>query len=78
MPPGHILSELARETFSDVRTLGVGENSFTHALLEGAKGELQKPTRAIWVLHVSDRYPPINVPSVKYTARCAAFGTELQ
>jgi malonate decarboxylase epsilon subunit len=33
MPPGHALSELARETFPDVRTLAVGETSFKHALL---------------------------------------------
>jgi malonate decarboxylase epsilon subunit len=44
MPPGHVLSELARETFPDVRTLAVGETSFTHALLVAAKGKLQKPT----------------------------------
>src|SRR5882762_22978 len=33
MPPGHVLSELARETFPDVRTLAVAETSFKHALL---------------------------------------------
>jgi malonate decarboxylase epsilon subunit len=32
MPPGHVLSELARETFPDVRTLAVGESPFKHAL----------------------------------------------
>jgi malonate decarboxylase epsilon subunit len=37
MPPGHVLSELARETFPDVRTLAIGETSFTHALLVAAK-----------------------------------------
>ena len=44
MPPGHVLTELGREAFSDVRTLAVGETSFTHALLVAAKGKLQKPT----------------------------------
>jgi malonate decarboxylase epsilon subunit len=44
MPPGHVLSELGREAFSGVRTLAVGETSFTHALLVAAKGKLQKPT----------------------------------
>ena len=43
MPPGHVLSELARETFPDVRTLAVGETSFKHVLLEVSKGKLQKP-----------------------------------
>ena len=38
MPPGHVLSELARETSPDVRTLAIGEASFTHALLVAAKG----------------------------------------
>jgi malonate decarboxylase epsilon subunit len=33
MPPGHVLSELGRESFPDVRTLAVGETSFKHALL---------------------------------------------
>jgi malonate decarboxylase epsilon subunit len=33
MPPGHVLSELAREAFPDVRTLAIGETSFKHALL---------------------------------------------
>jgi len=33
MPPGHVLSELARETFPDVRTLALAETSFKHALL---------------------------------------------
>jgi malonate decarboxylase epsilon subunit len=31
MPPGHILSELAREAFADVRILAVGETSLTYA-----------------------------------------------
>jgi len=44
MPPGHVLTELGREAFSGVRTLAVGETSFTHALLVAVKGELQKPT----------------------------------
>ena len=33
MPPGHVLSQLGREAFLDVRTLAVGEASFKHALL---------------------------------------------
>jgi malonate decarboxylase epsilon subunit len=33
VPPGHVLSELGREAFPDVRTLAVGETSFKHALL---------------------------------------------
>jgi acyl transferase domain-containing protein len=33
MPPGHVLSELAREAFPDVRTLAIGAASFKHALL---------------------------------------------
>ena len=33
MPPGHVLSQLGREAFLDVRTLAVGETSFKHALL---------------------------------------------
>ena len=33
MPPGHVLSELGREAFPDVRTLAVGEASCKHALL---------------------------------------------
>jgi malonate decarboxylase epsilon subunit len=32
MPPGHVLSELAREAFADVRTLAVGETSLTYAV----------------------------------------------
>jgi malonate decarboxylase epsilon subunit len=32
MPPGHVLSQLGREAFLDVRTLAVGETSFKHAL----------------------------------------------
>jgi len=32
MPPGHVLSELAREAFPDVRTLAVGEASLKDAL----------------------------------------------
>jgi malonate decarboxylase epsilon subunit len=31
MPPGHVLSELGREAFADVRTLAVGETSLTYA-----------------------------------------------
>jgi len=44
MPPGHVLTELGREAFSGVRTLAVGETSFTHTLLVAGKGKLQKPT----------------------------------
>jgi malonate decarboxylase epsilon subunit len=33
MPPGHVLSQLGREAFLDVRTLAVGETSIKHALL---------------------------------------------
>src|SRR5258708_1455276 len=33
MPPGHVLSDLARESFPDVRTLALAETSFKHALL---------------------------------------------
>jgi malonate decarboxylase epsilon subunit len=44
MPPGHVLTELGREAFPGVRTLAVGETSFTHALQVAAKGKLQKPT----------------------------------
>jgi malonate decarboxylase epsilon subunit len=36
MPPGHVLSDLAREAFPDVRTLAVGETSFKHAALAAA------------------------------------------
>jgi malonate decarboxylase epsilon subunit len=32
MPPGHVLSELGREAFADVRTLAVGETSLTRAV----------------------------------------------
>jgi malonate decarboxylase epsilon subunit len=32
MPPGHVLSELGREAFADVRTLAVGETSLTYAI----------------------------------------------
>jgi malonate decarboxylase epsilon subunit len=32
MPPGHVLSSLAKEAFPDVRTLAVGENSIRQAL----------------------------------------------
>src|SRR5882762_1802375 len=38
MPPGHVLSELAREAFPGVRTLAVGEASFKHALLLASQG----------------------------------------
>jgi len=36
MPPGHVLSELAREAFPHVKTLAIGETSFKHALLLAA------------------------------------------
>jgi malonate decarboxylase epsilon subunit len=32
MPPGHVLSELAREAFADVRTLAIGETSLTYGV----------------------------------------------
>jgi malonate decarboxylase epsilon subunit len=32
MPPGHVLSELGREAFADVRTLAIAETSLTHAV----------------------------------------------
>ena len=32
MPPGHVLGELAREAFADVRTLAIGETSLTYAV----------------------------------------------
>jgi malonate decarboxylase epsilon subunit len=32
MPPGHVLSELGREAFPDVRTLAIGETSLAYAL----------------------------------------------
>lgn len=32
MPPGHVLSELGREAFPDVRTLAVGETSLAYAV----------------------------------------------
>jgi malonate decarboxylase epsilon subunit len=35
MPPGHVLSELGREAFPDVRTLAVGETSFEYAVRLG-------------------------------------------
>src|SRR6266436_579022 len=38
MPPGHVLSELAREAFPGIRTLAVGETSFKHALLLASQG----------------------------------------
>jgi len=38
MPPGHVLSELAREAFPGVRTFAVGETSFRHALLLASQG----------------------------------------
>lgn len=44
MPPGHVLTELGREAFSGVRTLAVGETSFTHAPLVAANGKVQKTT----------------------------------
>ena len=42
MPPGHVLTELGREAFSGVRTLAVGETSFTHVLLVAAKGKCRR------------------------------------
>lgn len=32
MPPGHVLSALARDAFPDVQTVAMGESSITHAL----------------------------------------------
>jgi malonate decarboxylase epsilon subunit len=32
MPPGHVLSELAKQAFSEVKTLAVGESSLRHTL----------------------------------------------
>jgi len=32
MPPGHVLSDLGREAFPDVRTLAIGETSLAYAL----------------------------------------------
>lgn len=32
MPPGHVLSERAREAFPDVITLAIGETSLTYAV----------------------------------------------
>jgi malonate decarboxylase epsilon subunit len=32
MPPGHVLSELGREAFADVRSLAIGETSLSHAV----------------------------------------------
>ena len=32
MPPGHVLSELGREAFADVRTIAIGETSLTYAV----------------------------------------------
>jgi malonate decarboxylase epsilon subunit len=32
MPPGHVLSELGREAFADVRTLAIGETSLKYAV----------------------------------------------
>jgi malonate decarboxylase epsilon subunit len=31
MPPGHVLSELARQAFPNIRTLNMGETSFKYA-----------------------------------------------
>jgi len=39
MPPGHVLSELGREAFPDVRTLAVGETSFEYAVRLGRQFE---------------------------------------
>jgi malonate decarboxylase epsilon subunit len=44
MPPGHVLTELGREAFYGLKTLAVGDTSFSHALLVAAKGKLQEPT----------------------------------
>lgn len=43
MPPGHVLSELAREAFPDVRTLAIGAASFKHALLLVSQFVLTNP-----------------------------------
>jgi len=43
MPPGHVLSELAREAFPDVRTLAIGETSLKHALLLASQFGLTNP-----------------------------------
>jgi malonate decarboxylase epsilon subunit len=43
MPPGHVLSELAREAFPDVRTLAIGETSFKHALLASQSVDVARP-----------------------------------
>jgi malonate decarboxylase epsilon subunit len=32
MPPGHVLSQLAREAFADVRALAIGEPSLTYSV----------------------------------------------
>ena len=43
MPPGHVLSELGREAFPDVRILAVGETSLKHALLLASQFGLTNP-----------------------------------
>jgi len=43
MPPGHVLSELGREAFPDVRILAVGETSLKHALLLASQIGLTNP-----------------------------------
>ena len=42
MPPGHVLSELGREAFPDVRTLALGETSLKHALLLASPGRTKE------------------------------------
>jgi len=43
MPPGHVLSELGREAFPDVRTLAVGETSLKDALRLASQFGLANP-----------------------------------
>jgi malonate decarboxylase epsilon subunit len=43
MPPGHVLSELGREAFPDVRTLAVGETSLKDALRLASQFGLTNP-----------------------------------
>ena len=43
MPPGHVLSELGREAFSDVTTLAVGETSLKDALRLASQFGLTSP-----------------------------------
>ncbi|MGB2665824.1 MAG: hypothetical protein WAK48_17605 [Candidatus Acidiferrum sp.] len=44
MPPGHVLSELGREAFADVRTLAIGETSLTHAVRLASQFDRRIPT----------------------------------